>query len=216
MSIFESLSQIQVELKVPKGRKNTFGNYTYRNAEDILETAKPICNKHGCLLTVFDEIVQIGDRFYVKATARLQDFAGESVFTTAFARESETKKGMDESQITGTASSYARKYALNGLFCIDDAKDADTYQKEQEASKKKLERQEKEKTAGIQRATSCAKNGCVNAVRNYCVLTGKQEREVWLELQKYCGGKYSKDFSIVDWNSSMNLVNGWTKEAQEK
>ena len=87
MSIFESLSQIQVELKVPKGRKNTFGNYSYRNAEDILESAKPICNKHGCLLTVFDEIVQIGGRFYVKATARLQDFAGESVFTTAFARE---------------------------------------------------------------------------------------------------------------------------------
>ena len=124
MSIIKKLQAIQSELDVPKSQFNAFGKYYYRNAEDILAAAKPICIKHDCLLTVTDEIVMLGDRFYVKATARLTH--GETgTETTAYAREEETKKGMDASQITGSASSYARKYALNGLFCIDDVKDAD-------------------------------------------------------------------------------------------
>ena len=122
------LIKIQTELKAPKGKYNSFGKYKYRSCEDILEAVKPVLKKHNSILTISDEMVQVGDRVYVKATAKL--IAGETendVYTvTAYAREPETKKGMDEAQITGTASSYARKYALNGLFLIDDTKDPDT------------------------------------------------------------------------------------------
>lgn len=127
MNIYEKLTTIQTELKAPKSRRNTFGNYNYRSCEDILEATKPLLAANLCSLTLDDEVISVGTRIYVKATATLTDHAeGTSVSTHAFAREAETKKGMDESQITGTASSYARKYALNGLFAIDDTKDADT------------------------------------------------------------------------------------------
>lgn len=122
----EELQKIQSELKAPKNQYNRFGGYKYRNQEDILEAAKPLLKKYGCTLTVSDDLLMLGDRFYVKATATFTNKDGKSVQTTAFAREELTKKGMDASQITGSASSYARKYALNGLFCIDDTKDADT------------------------------------------------------------------------------------------
>lgn len=121
----DKLIKIQSELKAPKGQYNSFGKYKYRSAEDILEAVKPLCVKHGVLLTLTDNIELIGERYYIKATARVTDET-KSVEVTAFAREDLDKKGMDGSQITGTASSYARKYALNGLFCIDDTKDADT------------------------------------------------------------------------------------------
>src|SRR5690625_793764 len=125
MSVHEKLLQIQLELKAPKGQYNSFGKYNYRSAEDILESVKPLNAKHGLLLTLTDEPILIGDWHYIKATATLTDGENSQV-VTAFARESENKKGMDHSQITGTASSYARKYALNGLYLIDDTKDADT------------------------------------------------------------------------------------------
>lgn len=120
-----NLLKIQAELKAPKNQYNKFGNYKYRSAEDILEAVKPLLEKAGATLTLSDEIVAVGSRVYVKATATFVKDE-EAITTTAFAREEETKKGMDASQITGTASSYARKYALNGLFLIDDTKDADT------------------------------------------------------------------------------------------
>ena len=121
----EKLINIQTELKAPKSQLNRFSNYRYRSAEDILEAVKPLLKKEGCYLNLTDEVVQIGDRYYVKATVSL--VSGEkTVSSTAYAREAQVKKGMDESQITGMASSYARKYALNGLFCIDDTRDADT------------------------------------------------------------------------------------------
>ena len=120
----QKLIEIQAELKAPKSQYNKFGGYNYRNCEDILEAVKPLCAKHEIVPLLSDEIVMIGDRFYIKATAKVTDGKDE-IATTAFARESKDKKGMDESQITGSASSYARKYALNGLFCIDDTKDAD-------------------------------------------------------------------------------------------
>ncbi|MGB2272712.1 MAG: ERF family protein [Pseudomonadales bacterium] len=123
MTLTEKLSKIQADLKAPKNQFNAFGKYKYRSCEDILEGVKPILN--GLILTLSDKIEQVGDRIYVTATARLTD-GSDAVETTASARESLTKKGMDDSQITGTASSYARKYALNGLFCIDDTKDADS------------------------------------------------------------------------------------------
>ena len=116
------LNEIQQKLSVPKSQRNTFGNYNYRSCEDILEAVKPWLG--DAVLTISDEIVMIGDRFYVKATATLKE-KEETVSVSAFARESLDKKGMDSAQITGATSSYARKYALNGLFCIDDTKDAD-------------------------------------------------------------------------------------------
>ena len=121
-----SMKDIQAELKAPKGQFNSFGKYKYRSCEDIVEAAKPVLFKHGCHINLSDDMVQVGERIYVKAVATV--FKGDVVIgtSTAFARESFDKKGMDDSQITGTASSYARKYALNGLFAIDDTKDADT------------------------------------------------------------------------------------------
>lgn len=123
-TIHQKLIAIQTELKAPKSQFNKFGGYNYRNCEDILEAVKPLCAKHDVVPLLSDEIVMIGERYYVKGIAKITDGKDEIV-TTAFAREGVDKKGMDESQITGSASSYARKYALNGLFCIDDTKDAD-------------------------------------------------------------------------------------------
>ena len=120
------MSQIQSELKAPKGQFNSFGKYKYRSCEDIVEAVKPILSKYGYHLTMSDEVVGVGDRVYIKATCCVMDVDKEVAKSTALAREALIKKGMDDSQITGTASSYARKYALNGLFAIDDTKDADS------------------------------------------------------------------------------------------
>jgi len=122
-TIYLRLAKIQAELKAPKGQKNSFGNYNYRSCEDILEAVKPLLA--DAVIIIGDEIVQIGERYYVKSTATFTD-GTNSISNTAFARESLDKKGMDDSQITGATSSYARKYALNGLLLIDDTKDADT------------------------------------------------------------------------------------------
>lgn len=170
VNIYEKLTNIQVELKAPKNQRNTFGNYNYRSCEDILEAVKPLLEKHKVTLLIGDEIVAIGERnpllfkeevydnkvkkmkeetrvtgnqrYYVKATATLIDTEKDMrISTTAYAREEEIKKGMDSSQITGSASSYARKYALNGLFAIDDTKDSDyinTHGKEQNSEKYKV------------------------------------------------------------------------------
>ena len=120
----KSLAYIQAQVKAPKGQFNAFGKYKYRSAEDIMEAVKPVINPLGYYLIVSDEIIEVGDRYYVKATAKLTD--GNNLYScTGFAREEEQKKGMDGSQITGAASSYARKYALSGLFCLDDNADAD-------------------------------------------------------------------------------------------
>lgn len=121
----KELNTIQSLLNAPKGQYNMFGGYRYRSCEDILAALKPLLADTKCTLTISDDICQVGDRFYIKATATIKNEAGETESTTAFAREALTKKGMDESQVTGAASSYARKYALNGLFAIDDTKDAD-------------------------------------------------------------------------------------------
>lgn len=137
-TLVEKLLTIQQELKAPKNQKNTFGGYNYRSCEDILEAVKPLLKKENMIMNITDELIYIGERYYIKATATLTDVEnGTQFINQAYAREEETKKGMDGSQITGTASSYARKYALNGLFLIDDQKDADTdeFQKQQEEKK---------------------------------------------------------------------------------
>jgi hypothetical protein len=132
------LLTIQQELKAPKNQRNNFGGYNYRSCEDILEAVKPLLKEQNLIMNITDELVYIGERYYIKATAIITDIeSGNQFMNVAYAREEETKKGMDGSQITGTASSYARKYALNGLFLIDDTKDADTdeFQKQQEEKK---------------------------------------------------------------------------------
>lgn len=126
MSIYSKLANIQKDLFVPKGNRNDFGKYNYRSCEDILKTVKPLCEEQGCVLFITNDMQEIGGRNYVKAIVRLVDTeTGEMVESTAHAREEETKKGMDQSQITGSSSSYARKYALAGLFSIDNEKDSD-------------------------------------------------------------------------------------------
>lgn len=124
---FERVISLQTELKAPKDKKNTFGGFNYRSCEAILEAAKPLLKKYGILLNLSDEVVEIGGRCYVQATASLFDAKGQGAINSkALAREADVKKGMDPAQMTGASSSYARKYALNGLFCIDDTKDPDT------------------------------------------------------------------------------------------
>lgn len=139
MNIYEKLSVIQTRLKAPKGQYNKFGNYYYRSCEDILEAAKPLLAEVKAAVVVTDALELIGSRYYVKATAMLVDAEStETVANTAYAREDESKKGMDGAQITGATSSYARKYALNGLFAIDDTKDGDTNETPQPTLDEKL------------------------------------------------------------------------------
>ena len=161
-NVLNKLFKIQQELKVPKNQRNTFGNYNFGNCEDIMEASKPICAKHNCLLTCSDELIQVGDRYYVKAIATIFDLdSGESVSTSACAREEETKKGMDASQITGASSSYARKYALNGLLQLDDNKDADTseYKKQQENDNRKST------TKKVDKPVEMIEEGQITAIR---------------------------------------------------
>lgn len=142
LNIYEKLMNVQQELKAPKGQYNSFGKYKYRSCEDILEAVKPILKENKLVLQLTDLVIPASEtRFYIKATARLIDIEATEnniVENIAFAREEEEKKGMDGSQITGTASSYARKYALNGLFLIDDTKDADTDEYHNQNEQKKL------------------------------------------------------------------------------
>lgn len=169
----QKLINIQQKLKAPKGQYNSFGKYNYRSAEDILEALKPLLVEEGCLLTLSDEMVEVGGKNYVKAEATFYD--GENhMSVTAFARESETKKGMDDSQITGTASSYARKYALNGLFLIDDTKDADTDEYRKQQSKPKQEEEEENfDIGGMQINASQA-----NRLRQILEMNGFTEEQV--------------------------------------
>lgn len=149
MSFYEKLSALITELKAPKGQRNNFGKYNYRSAEDILEAVKPLANKYGLVPMLTDEIVQVGDRYYVKAQAVITDGINTEK-ASGFAREPESKKGMDESQITGTASSYARKYAMNGLYQIDDTKDADTDEYKQQVDSAKPKKITKTQAKALQ------------------------------------------------------------------
>lgn len=134
-ALLQHLAQIQSELKAPKGQRNTFGKYNYRSCEDILEAVKPLLTERGLVILITDDIVQIGERYYVRATATIYDSEGSYISNSALAREEAVKKGMDASQITGATSSYARKYALNGLLAIDDTKDADATNRGQDEPK---------------------------------------------------------------------------------
>lgn len=150
-----SMSEIQAKLKAPKGQFNSFGKYKYRSCEDIVEAVKPVLAEYGYFLSMTDDVVDVGGRVYVKAMCSVVEGTKVIAQSSAFAREPENKKGMDESQITGTASSYARKYALNGLFAIDDTKDADTDEHKRQTTK--AEKQEvKLDTAIVAKFESCS------------------------------------------------------------
>ena len=181
------LQEIQQRLKAPKGQYNSFGKYKYRSCEDILEAVKPILNEVGCTLTLSDEIVCVGDRYYVMATAWLKgEDTNESV--TAYAREDLDKKGMDGAQITGTASSYARKYALNGLFCIDDTKDADTDEYAIQTSKAKSAPAEAKPAKQVFDSAHpqwqtildkmVAGKGSIKALQDYYTISASVEKEI--------------------------------------
>ena len=188
----------QSELKAPKNQYNSFGKYAYRSCEDILEAAKPVCAKYGLLLTVSDEVVHEGERYYIKATACLYDAQGgsdEVMSATAYAREALDKKGMDDSQITGTASSYARKYALNGLFCIDDTKDADT--QDNTNSGRNATRKPAQTASQREPEYKCAECGAPFQAFPEKNLSAKQVYETCINLSagrgalcKKCRGKY--------------------------
>lgn len=169
----EILNKIQCELKAPKTQVNKFGGYHYRSCEDILEAVKPLLEKYEAVLNISDEIVLIGTRYYIKATATLR-VKDASISTNAYARECESKKGMDEAQLTGATSSYARKYALNGLFAIDDEKDADTQDnREQPQAKSKANLQQKamnaEQLADLSQLCELTKTNPQNIAKYYHV-----------------------------------------------
>lgn len=166
----QKLINIQKKLKAPKGNYNSFGKYKYRSCEDILEAVKPLLAEEGCQLTISDEIVLIGDRYYIKATAHFTD-GNDHQLVSAFARESDEKKGMDSSQVTGTASSYARKYALNGLFLIDDTKDADTDEYANTTSGSKETKEKPKPATGIT-------PGGVDYITQLCIQTGTDPAKV--------------------------------------
>ena len=191
MNIYEKLLNIQAELKVPKNQYNSFGKYHYRSCEDILEGLKPLLTKYKATLIVNDEIVQIGDRYYVKATATLIDVEGEGrecISSTAFAREDEKKTGMDLSQLTGSTSSYARKYALNGLFAIDDTKDSDATNKHdtEQISRPKVD---KDKQAIVDNSIASDKQ------LNYIYKLAKQKNYSPESMANYIKEAYGKDSS---------------------
>lgn len=182
-NITQKLIKVQSELKAPKGQKNTFGNYNYRSAEDILEAVKPLLSEQGLLMTITDIVEQIGERYYIQAKVTLTD-GEDTVEVTSYAREALNKKGMDDSQITGTASSYARKYALNGLFLIDDTKDSDSnedYTERENRAKKADIEAEKERQSKIAKLNTQFENGLKAAKEKGAPMELLAE---WIKLQK--------------------------------
>lgn len=208
MSVYEKLAAVQRELKAPKGQFNSFGKYKYRSCEDILEALKPVLSKNGCAVVLSDSVEQVGDRFYICATATITDYeTHEQVHNTAFAREDTDKKGMDGSQITGTASSYARKYALNGLFLIDDTKDADTDAYHEQTTGEKHKEEPK-----IAAATAKA-----NEVKKLLVkISGDKTiaQQVWNEQYKQDAGDVVKmNAALIELNDKLKQIEAMSNDA---
>ena len=201
LNLTQRLLNAQSELKAPKGQYNKFGKYKYRSAEDILEAVKPINAKHGVLLTITDEPVLVGDWHYIKATATITD-GTESIVVTAYARESLNKKGMDDSQITGTASSYARKYALNGLYLIDDTKDADTDEYRNQGNK----------APAVKSASQAEIGNLKKEIIAFSKLMTEQGKDVKPEQveQTLNISDYTK-LNSLDVKEAVNKLKGWSK-----
>ena len=180
----KELITIQSELKAPKSQFNKFGGYKYRKAEDILEAVKPLLAKQKCTLIITDDVVLIGNRIYVKATATIKNEKGECETTNGWAREEETKKGMDGSQITGASSSYARKYALNGLFAIDDNQDSDAANEVQHQEAQQQTQTQTQQPAAQQPATSPFNPNNLNEGLAYLSRCVSKDNLIWV-VQHY-------------------------------
>lgn len=211
--IYSALMAVQRDLKAPRGQFNKFGNYKYRSAEDIIEAVKPLLNENGLILNMTDDVIMIGNRIYIKATVSVIDVAnGDIVTTTALARESAVKKGMDDSQITGTASSYARKYALNGLFAIDDTKDADTNEYHQQTnSKPKLDFVEYEKPQNKQ-YSNLEKSGAIKVLNEAIFACQLKPAEVSAIAGTKIGKTSTKDMSAKEIFDLAYNLEKWVKE----
>ena len=208
--IYAKLLNIQNELKAPKSQYNSFGKYNYRNCEDILEAVKPICKKYSATLLLSDKIVAINDRYYVEATATLVDATdGEKIEVTASARESQDKKGMDDAQITGATSSYARKYALNGLFNIDDTKDVDTdeYKNQQSRGQKKEVEPKKITKATLKDIEVLA--------TEFAKARGKELIDVYNALQEKFGYNNINELPEADGKALINTLIDWNRRVNK-
>ena len=194
--MLNELIKIQSTLKCNKSQFNKFGNYHYRSCEDILEAVKPLLQKHDCTLTLSDELVNIGERYYIKAAATIKNSNGEEETVNAYAREPLSAKGMSDSQITGTASSYARKYALNGLFLIDDTKDADTnaYKEQQQV----VEEEQKADADMQKKITKLEATTISGLAKSY----GSSDEEVLA----YCGIEKYRDMTKAQYGDVFRML----------
>lgn len=217
MNIYEKLLGVQGELKAPKSQYNSFGKYSYRNCEDILEAVKPLLREYKLVLFLSDEIVEKGSRVYVMARATLVNVENpeEKLCATAYAREEEEKKGMDGSQVTGAASSYARKYALNGLFDIDDTKDSDTTNQHGKASGTAQKQQKQPAStaqpkakSGLPKATTDMLN---RAIFDYSKASGATIKSVVQTIEKNLG-KTMKEVVPADVDAIREMLDIWTSE----
>lgn len=208
LNIFQLLNIIQVELNAPKSQYNSFGKYNYRSCEDILEALKPLLDKTKCVVTVKDEPLLIGDRYYIKAVAKIISPDGNAIEVSAIAREPLTKKGMDDAQITGSTSSYARKYALNGLFCIDDNRDPDHGRNEPEKPKPEPKKQpSKPSTPSSPQKVTQKQIAALMACANERGITDENIKKVMISRYGYGPKNVSKkDLTVDDYKAIFDSI----------
>ena len=218
MAVHEKLKEIQTMLKAPKNLYNSYGGFSYRNAEGIYEAVKPLLNQLNMTLIINDSVQNVGTKNYIKATAYLTDCeTGEQLFSCALAREAETKKGMDDSQITGTASSYARKYALNGLFLLDDTKDEDSDEcRKYKENKSKAEPVEPTQSAAFKPATAQQIHKINEYIMAYAgMCEGASEGDIWNTLKKKYGFTKQSEISKELADQITKQVEIWYKKKKE-
>jgi len=220
-AIYAALQAVQRDLKAPKGQYNSFGKYKYRSCEDIVEAVKPLLNDNGLILTMSDDVICVTDRVYIKATCKVIDVAtGDSIESSAMAREALQKKGMDESQVTGTASSYARKYALNGLFAIDDTKDADTNEYRQTAQNGTGQARRASPSNYTNGTNKAAQNGDLMAKAKHSLKTEVERIGcTWDEVKAIAGLKIkkaeAKDMTVGEISSLAANLEKWIIEESQ-
>ena len=218
MAVHEKLKEIQTMLKAPKNLYNSYGGFSYRSAEGIYEAVKPLLNQLNMTLIINDSVQNVGTKNYIKATAYLTDCeTGEQLFSCALAREAETKKGMDDSQITGTASSYARKYALNGLFLLDDTKDEDSDEcRKYKENKNKAESAEPTQPAAFKPATAQQIHKINEYIMAYAgMCEGASEGDIWNTLKKKYGFTKQSEISKELADQITKQVEIWYKKKKE-
>lgn len=218
MAVHEKLKEIQTMLKAPKNLYNSYGGFSYRNAEGIYEAVKPLLNQLNMTLIINDSVQNVGTKNYIKATAYLTDCeTGEQLFSCALAREAEAKKGMDDSQITGTASSYARKYALNGLFLLDDTKDEDSDEcRKYKENKSKAESAEPTQPAAFKPATAQQIHKINEYIMAYAgMCEGASEGDIWNTLKKKYGFTKQSEISKELADQITKQVEIWYKKKKE-